>query len=1538
MTDRLTDRAAVLLGRVRGTLGELPEALGELLWARQSSELVKGAGHKYVRRVKGANGKWRYYYDVTGGHGAAHHAEIHAGAKFKIEHEGKAGHYEVTKEDGGWVTIRHDETGHEAKVRKTTVQTMIKRQHAELFTAHRERTARDVKAAKKYGASAKQKARLAAHARKYGHDDLAAELTESEPGLSTDELAQRRAAAEASALKRRGTGKPDEPDNVVQFPKPEPDLTRPDPSMLARAADEIVSHVLPGMKAHPKRAELLAIAAEHLANMVGREHSEEAAKALAAALTTKAREFSAPNVVRLGGRKTKQEKAEAWMREVREKQRAGLRDGKPGHRIHYTGDRANSPRNGEVIAAFPGHYRVRWDDGTEGNVERNGVKGWQDAGARFHWEDESPHGAPSPEAIEEGKRQAVAYREAADKVAQAEQAEQARKHTGWHKPADRTEASKRLKAALRKLYPDGQWSVTGGSGTGYGWLSISGTAEAERKLRDEHRIITSVSSGSRDSTVRDLEEASGIFTPGEGLAPGSVARKHADKAAAEAARRAGAGTTRHVGQVVTIGANRRRYVVVSSTQHGSNPPRYNVSALSGGVRGSAASAMSADDLTPHADQRITFDGAQAADRRARALRSLALNSGADTETKQRVREAASSGGAVLSPAELAQRKAAADAAALKRAKVDQAQPDSVRPDAGKVTPQPARQRPAGFSAPVGFTGETRESVTKKRGNTVWSVPHAGSIPDAQFTAMKAAAREQKGYYLRGQGFTFRDPEYARQFVAAWGAGDGAAPVVARAQTAGADDTRRERADRAKARTKVAPAPAPAARVVITQNPNGTHSASELGRLQALRNVDRNREIATRQASALGLVRAEAPPAPPATIQPTRDETEPAMTARHAAELQAIDDGELAPSEKYKARDEAKVRHEIEAFEAGHRWQDAAKVREAYEKATRRGFETWGGKRRAGYKFSGMETRRAALPKIMERHRAHEKAQRAHQRATGSASSRLTELYNHLTGSGAWRDSAPEVGEVVQHRDKTHQVETVGSRNARVGGHLRAHREVGMPHAEAIAAVISTATDDDLAELSAGHAQHGGLQSRGTPGLSPYGFGMEAATAEVERRQKAGTWAPSEAAPAPRTVAALNAARDAIRAERKAERAASDRRTDERQALAAEHLAKIGATRAPAPERTSRPKAAAEAYAADYGRDAHIDHYAERVSVVRTTGWDGKTPSWHVVEHHHDGTHTRHADGAIERKRDALAYAEDVRKTRKAAGAPTDAHLAIAADLDHLAKQVNDASYEVPEHLHGALDARDFKERGVAHADAWREAHPRGTNTLGNERANDANYMRELAHKLRSGMSGNTQMIGGEIHGSPGVLARHEGGYAAARAKALADNAKRPDQHRAENYGHVVGHNRSARVADRAEAIHDATKYLGKWRAIMHDPKTPAGDLHEPEQGTANHAMRVANSDAHRKAYRNGYTFERGELAAEGVDRDYHEAFTGMDHYSRKRALAAMKSAGVRPVPHGHFHTAQSKAPEAPMAKAYPAAFMRPLARADRLLARVRGAA
>ena len=1738
MSTDLITRAAALLGRVRGHLDEIPEAAGVLLWARQSGELVKGAGHKYVRRVKGANGKWRYFYDVTGGHGAAHHAEIHLGAKFKVEHEGKAGHYEVTKEDGGWVTIRHDETGHEAKVKKTTVQTMIKRQHAELFAAHRERTARDVKAAKKYGASAKQKARLAAHAKKYGHHDLANELTDTAapdhageygrhaerarhhhdeaskatPGtpehkkhraaslahekareahsraigdteasagafeaskaadaltvehpevhaarraleaherkrqqvsdrmyrrtkagsvstgaraaydlkmgqlveqeghlraalaaaedkakrgpdgeLTTDELAQRRAAAEASALKRRGTGKPDEPDNVVQFPKPEPkpepESTRPDPALLAPLADKLVSQLLPGMKGHAKRAELLAIAAEHLANMVGQEPSEETAQALAAALTTKARELSASNVVRLGGlggRKTKQEKAEAWMRDAAAKQRAGLRDGKPGHRIHYTGDRANSPRNGEVIAAFPGHYRVKWDDGTEGNVERIGVRGWDNAGARFHWEDENPSGDRSPEAIEEGKRQAVAHREAADKVAAAEKAEQDRKHAGWHKPADRTEASKRLKAALQKLYPDGQWSVTGGKGTGYGWLSINGTSEAEGKLRDEHRIITSVSSGSRDSTVRDLEEASGIFTPGEGLAPGSVARKHADKAAAEAARREGAGTTRHVGQVVTIGSNRRRYVVVSSEQVGSSPPRYNLSALSGGMRGSGPSSVSADDLIPHADQRITFDGAQAADRRARALRSLALNSNADPDTKQRVRLAASSGGAVLSPAELAQRKAAADAAALKRTKAPEVPPvkppvkppqsDSGRSDADKPSPQPAAQRPAGFSAPVAFTGETRESVTKKRGNTVWSVPHAGSIPDAQFTAMKDAAREQKGYYLRGQGFTFRDPEHARQFVAAWGAGDGAVPTT----TPDADGKRRARADRAKKRTKpdgfdaaegagegwrrkrdaLTGTEGKVARVVITQNPNGTHSATvhgrklegehrfpydagkaaaaELGRLQAIRNADRNREIARRQASKLGLVRAEAPPAPPATIQPTRDETEPAMTARHAAEIQAIEDGELKPSEKFDARRDAKVRHEVEAFEAGHRWQDPAKVRETHAKATRRGFNTWGGRRQAGWKHHGMETERAALPKIMERHRAHEKAQRAHQRATGSAASRLTALYNHLTNGGAWRDSAPEVGEVVKHRNDTNEVKTVGSRNARVGGRLRGHRELGMPHAEGLAAVISSATDDDLSELSAGHAQHGGLQSQGSPGLSPYGFGMEAASAEVERRQKAGTWAPSSEAPAPRTVAALNTAREAIKAARKARNDASDRRTEGRQKLAGEHLAKIGATRAPAPKRTSRPKAAAEAYAADYGRDARIDHHAERVSVVRTTGWDGKTPSWHVVEHHHDGTHTRHADSAIDRKRDALAYAEDVRKTRKAAGAPTDAHLAIAADLDHLARHVDNAQYEVPEHLHGALDARDFKERGVAHSDAWREAHPRGTNPLGLERHNDATYMRELAHKLRSGMSGNTQVIGGEIHGGPGVLARHEGGYAKARAKAVADNADRPEQHRAGNYGHVVGHNRSARVADRAQVMHDAEKHLGKWRAIMHDPTTPAGDLHEPEQGTANHAMRVANSDAHRKAYRNGYTFERGGLPAEGVERDYHEALTGMDNYARKRAVEAMKSTGVRPVPHGHFHTAQSKAPGVPLAKAYPPALMRPLARADRLLALAKG--
>jgi 3'-phosphoadenosine 5'-phosphosulfate sulfotransferase (PAPS reductase)/FAD synthetase len=129
--------------------------------------MFKGAGHKYIRRVR-RNGRWVYYYNVTGGAGLGHVDEMHQGARFKLDQGGKSGHYEVLATEGGWVTIRHDESGHETKIRKTALQTMLHREHAELLEGHRARTRAELEAVGTHG-STKQRERLEAYSRRYMH-------------------------------------------------------------------------------------------------------------------------------------------------------------------------------------------------------------------------------------------------------------------------------------------------------------------------------------------------------------------------------------------------------------------------------------------------------------------------------------------------------------------------------------------------------------------------------------------------------------------------------------------------------------------------------------------------------------------------------------------------------------------------------------------------------------------------------------------------------------------------------------------------------------------------------------------------------------------------------------------------------------------------------------------------------------------------------------------------------------------------------------------------------------------------------------------------------------------------------------------------------------------------------------------------------------------------------------------------------------------------------------------------------------------------
>lgn len=114
-----------------------------------TDRLEKAAGHKYLRRIPTGKEcpRWRYIYHVESKH---HDTEFHPGEKFKLKSGEQTGHYEVKKVHGDFVTLHHDESGHEVSVRKDALAKMFRDEHA---TRDDEGSKTKAKAA--YGASEK---------------------------------------------------------------------------------------------------------------------------------------------------------------------------------------------------------------------------------------------------------------------------------------------------------------------------------------------------------------------------------------------------------------------------------------------------------------------------------------------------------------------------------------------------------------------------------------------------------------------------------------------------------------------------------------------------------------------------------------------------------------------------------------------------------------------------------------------------------------------------------------------------------------------------------------------------------------------------------------------------------------------------------------------------------------------------------------------------------------------------------------------------------------------------------------------------------------------------------------------------------------------------------------------------------------------------------------------------------------------------------------------------------------------------------------
>ena len=132
----------------------------------QASEVWKGKGHRYIKRVpyttKTGKKAYRYFYKVQHGGGVGHGDHMGVGSAFAYQ----GGHYHIVSERGGKVRIKHDETGKTMSVTRKMLGSMLRVEHSDAIKAHRERLKDDLAAAQKWGTRA-QLARLVREAERW---------------------------------------------------------------------------------------------------------------------------------------------------------------------------------------------------------------------------------------------------------------------------------------------------------------------------------------------------------------------------------------------------------------------------------------------------------------------------------------------------------------------------------------------------------------------------------------------------------------------------------------------------------------------------------------------------------------------------------------------------------------------------------------------------------------------------------------------------------------------------------------------------------------------------------------------------------------------------------------------------------------------------------------------------------------------------------------------------------------------------------------------------------------------------------------------------------------------------------------------------------------------------------------------------------------------------------------------------------------------------------------------------------------------------
>lgn len=178
--------------------------------------LFKAAHHKYIKRVpiqgkftKRGTPRYRYFYKLTGakgGHGLDNPEHLKQGAGFAGADGGVKGHYHVEEvHDGGYLTVRHDETGKVERLHKDELLARLHQHHAENIAAEHATNASEREAKRKRSLAELAEARKTGTAKQVEAAKKRAQgLGASEEDLlSEDERRQRQEAAEASARKRR---------------------------------------------------------------------------------------------------------------------------------------------------------------------------------------------------------------------------------------------------------------------------------------------------------------------------------------------------------------------------------------------------------------------------------------------------------------------------------------------------------------------------------------------------------------------------------------------------------------------------------------------------------------------------------------------------------------------------------------------------------------------------------------------------------------------------------------------------------------------------------------------------------------------------------------------------------------------------------------------------------------------------------------------------------------------------------------------------------------------------------------------------------------------------------------------------------------------------------------------------------------------------------------------------------------------------------------------------------------------------------------